>query len=213
MTWRIISRVTVTLLTVLAVVISSLAIWSFSKVLVVKRRWSTDPPTNAQIAVILVSSRGTFALASSKVTVVDADGTQFLQGRRESPKWAVEVLDIDYWKAFEFWNPTFRQHWHGFTAGHSTDTKTIRLIEEFGPKKQFTQFRNQQFIRLPYWCPIFLSGLWPALSLRRYLRSRRRKAKGLCTSCGYDLRASSGQCPECGTPIPSTQAPAQVTSQ
>ena len=40
---------------------------------------------------------------------------------------------------------------------------------------------------------------WRLLERRRTLRSRRR-SKGLCTECGYDLTGNvSGKCPECGT--------------
>jgi hypothetical protein len=37
---------------------------------------------------------------------------------------------------------------------------------------------------------------------RRKVRRERWEKSSCCMNCGYDLRASSDRCPECGTPIP-----------
>jgi hypothetical protein len=36
------------------------------------------------------------------------------------------------------------------------------------------------------------------LAVYRWGKQRKRAAAGLCGTCGYDLRASPGRCPECG---------------
>lgn len=55
-----------------------------------------------------------------------------------------------------------------------------------------------------YWLVAASSGVlpavWGAALACRSLR-RQRHVPGTCVKCGYDLRASEGRCPECGTPM------------
>ena len=54
-------------------------------------------------------------------------------------------------------------------------------------------------IHVPFWIPAVLLAAYPGLvSVRRW----RRRKRGLCLKCGYDLRGSPGpRCPECGEAI------------
>jgi hypothetical protein len=55
----------------------------------------------------------------------------------------------------------------------------------------------------------------PTQWIQKRLRKRRalnRIRAGKCNVCGYDVRASSSRCPECGTPIPVTNARAVFPS-
>ncbi len=52
---------------------------------------------------------------------------------------------------------------------------------------------------LPYWVIVLLAGIPGGTAGWRLWRRRRPALSGVCRSCGYDLRASPGRCPECGT--------------
>jgi hypothetical protein len=58
---------------------------------------------------------------------------------------------------------------------------------------------------ISYWLPALALAILPVIkcrNVRRQRRSKRRRSRGLCPNCGYDVRATSGRCPECGTSVP-----------
>jgi hypothetical protein len=57
-------------------------------------------------------------------------------------------------------------------------------------------------VMVPWYATLLLTAALPATRLRRLLHRRRRLRDGACAACGYDLRATPGKCPECGSVSP-----------
>ena len=67
-----------------------------------------------------------------------------------------------------------------------------------------TTINVRRAVAVPLWFPVLVTAIAPTIALRRYRIRARRNRLGLCPSCGYDLRATPGRCPECGTPAPAS---------
>jgi hypothetical protein len=52
-------------------------------------------------------------------------------------------------------------------------------------------------LKLPHIAVVILLTILPTIAIA-HIRNQKRRAKGLCQFCGYDLRASPARCPECG---------------
>jgi hypothetical protein len=77
---------------------------------------------------------------------------------------------------------------------------------------ELREYPNWFSFTVPYWSLAAALSALPAMWLTRNVRRRTRIKRGLCPSCGYDLRATPGRCPECGTATTSSPASAAAAS-
>lgn len=63
-------------------------------------------------------------------------------------------------------------------------------------------------VSVPLWMIAILLAIYPSIAfIRGPLRRRRRRQRGLCLNCAYDLTGNiSGVCPECGVSTDPTKA-------
>jgi hypothetical protein len=85
----------------------------------------------------------------------------------------------------------------GFQFGGITWTTT--WIESDGLHRPNSfDFVQSRYIKFNDWLLAVVTAILPTIWTLKWLR-RERFGPGLCRVCGYDLRATPKQCPECGT--------------
>lgn len=81
---------------------------------------------------------------------------------------------------------------HLWTFSHSREDEAVVFDRT---RAVMTPFHS---VVVPLWLPMLLFAMAPATWVLRRRRRNRRNDRGMCPSCGYDLRATPERCPECG---------------
>ena len=101
----------------------------------------------------------------------------------------------------------------GFEYRRNDDRPTIDFWAVSPPEADVgflgARYRRGQFLylyardlTLPLWMPTVASAVLPAVRGMRLWNKSRRRRRGLCPACGYDLTGNvSGVCPECGARV------------
>jgi hypothetical protein len=74
----------------------------------------------------------------------------------------------------------------------------LHMFVDFSKSDDDVWWHRDRSLELPCWLILVLTSVCPALTAIQALRRRHRVREGFCPMCGYDLRATPVQCPECG---------------
>jgi hypothetical protein len=205
-------RAAINLLTALSLLLclATLALW-------VRSYWHLDS------LVIFRPDRAWTQMWIDRSTITISSGRVY---EAESRRGVLRVLylynDGSYWRASDkalmstpfisgpedigLFNPDFPEiaKWTPSTILGFAVEKEPRNVPIFnappgGPSAYFAGYTYEVYTPHAFWSVLF--ALLPTIRLLRLIRDRRRVRFGLCRACGYDLRASTDKCPECGTPV------------
>lgn len=109
-----------------------------------------------------------------------------------------DVMDIptkDVWERNRLgldWSDLWELMWH---------LPVVKLTEWWpGPEARY-----DWYIDMPLWAPTLASGILVAAPLVPWWKRLRRRRRGWCVHCGYDIKGLDGRvCPECGKSVEGT---------
>ncbi|MDB5292428.1 MAG: hypothetical protein JWL69_3669 [Phycisphaerales bacterium] len=136
-----------------------------------------------QSANVSVEFRDVDATDSPSASPAPGNSTSWAltRGRREDPISLAAIFDTPA-------SPPALSRWQ--RAGFEFDSTRQSV---------FTHSRQEWHVSFPHWCVALLCSVLPGFRLFALLRRRHRVRTNHCAVCGYDLRATSDRCPECGT--------------
>ena len=150
-------------------------------------------PSQGRIVVALAWGALSFATEEEAAGLRSARATR--NGVRWRPRPPVLLL------------PPAESHWGRLGFGparfRSSFKAPVTTAAEWRVPQPTLVREREAFVILPLWS-LCAGGLLLPIS-RAAIHVRRRRAaraarRGVCTRCGYDLRATPNRCPECGAP-------------
>jgi hypothetical protein len=96
------------------------------------------------------------------------------------------------------WGKNSYQLTAGGIAVHVTEINQPPSLDNLGLGFGWSDRGGERLVTIPFWSLAVAFSILPVVWLRRACRDRVQQREGLCSKCGYDLRATPGRCPECG---------------
>ena len=169
---------------------------------IARHRYVLSPPPGVAKAVEAVSiGSGQGRIVLTHVGFVIPQGQQLLQPGKREPDYAEDVpYEAARRAGFSIHHPPeprwpargFETRWLGFARAETS------WMMSFGYWAAPTWLAHAREYEISYWFLVLIFALAPAARVAAVIRRRQRFAAGRCQRCGYDLRATPLQCPECG---------------
>ena len=131
--------------------------------------------------------------------------------------YCVGISPLDDPLPWTFYRTDYRSWFHVRQAGkHETRQQWgclgiyVGLLDGTLKFDPWTPLMRERTVQVSYWLLLMVSlvpGGIAAYRAAKAARRDRRRRRGLCVACGYDLRESKDRCPECGTAIVSMAEP------
>ena len=146
------------------------------------------------------------ALTTAVIDLVSRTKPLYCVKPRPGDSWAIKSAGNHQWgwRGLAFRDGSLRL----FRNPKAPPSPMVALVDRQwdGFQVFFTRYGKNEvefLLRLPLWLPLVLFAIYPmTVFVRGPCRHYRRRRKGLCVKCGYDLTGNvSGVCPECGERI------------